>query len=310
MQQMSFLPALGGSGKAEETERKTDNTPQVPVAPQNGRHEANAAGKADTTALAVFLAELEAGLQTRYRLDLANNRIELLRGKAWQPICGLIRVSNIIRQGEVRFAKLEFINDEGELCSRIVPIQELLDKSGDIARDLLNLGLQIYGTSRDLQALLRSFTAPCIEEAPPRPGWGDEITPDFGLGPNGKRRVTVESTAEIDHHSLKLWQQDFACYLSGNPHALFIICVAFVGPLLKLVGHDPVGFHISGTSSDAKSITMQCAADILSTRIIDWNATDAALRMAALRLRTMASTIGTKKHKDFPEPVPVVTTKL
>ncbi len=284
MQQLNFLPDLGDSADTEETDRRKDSTPSVPAVPQNRPHEANVTDMTAATVRDVFIAELESGLLSRYRLDVDNGRIELLRGKAWHPICGLIRVSNIIRQGTERFAKLEFINDAGELCTRIVPILELLDRSGNIASDLLNLGLQIYGTSRDLQALLRSFETPCIEEAPPQPGWGDGITPDFGLGPNGQRRITAESTAEIDHDSLNLWQQDFARYLSGNPHALFVICVAFVGPLLKLAGHDPVGFHINGTSSDAKSITMQCAADLMSTKIIDWNATDAALRMASVQM--------------------------
>ena len=41
----------------------------------------------------------------------------------------------------------------------------------------------------------------------------------------------------------KLGSETFAGFLSGNPHALFIVCSGFVGPLLKLIDHGPVGFH-------------------------------------------------------------------
>jgi len=276
-QQLNFLTELDGSEETEDSDRINDDAPTTLSEPEDCTA-TTGNSTAGNPRFEGFLAALEVSVSPPYNVNSEQHRIEVYRAKTWRPICGLIRVTGNSYVGSDARVHLEFENDAHEICTFDAPRHSLTQPSGEMISGLLDRGFHIFGTPADVLSLIRSFPAPRIDGLREGPGWGTEIRTQFGLGQDGTRIVTDTSIADINHERLQNWQRDFAGFLSGNPHALFIVCSGFVGPLLKLIDHGPVGFHIVGPSSDSKSILAQCAADLFGAPLTDWAGTEAGLR--------------------------------
>jgi hypothetical protein len=62
--------------------------------------------------------------------------------------------------------------------------------------------------------------------------------------------------------SVTEWRDKIGWFAQGNSRLVFTISASFAGPLLELAGEPPGGFHLRGSSSIGKSITLSVGASV------------------------------------------------
>jgi len=124
-----------------------------------------------------------------------------------------------------------------------------------------------------------------------QPGWVGHnfCLPDRSFGDD------VLYSSSTKHHNFRQagtvadWKKNVAALCTRNSRLLFGASVGFAAPLLRLVGIEGGGFHISGVSSTGKSTTLQIASSIFGSAeegnreryLVNWDTTKGSLEMTA-----------------------------
>lgn len=120
--------------------------------------------------------------------------------------------------------------------------------------------------------------ARCVEAI----GWHGHayVTPKEVFGDTAGEKVILQTIAAVTEFESKGtfedWKRDIAALAEGNSRLALALSVAFVGPLLHLVGEESHGFHFSGGSSSGKTTALRVAASVMGAPLHTWRTTDNA----------------------------------
>lgn len=166
---------------------------------------------------------------------------------------------------------LEWRDDDGVRHQWAMP-QELLQGDGsDMRRELARQGLSI-APDKAARDLLASYLqvwpvearARCVE----RLGWHGVVyvTPAGSIGQDDEIVVFQNANALEPAFAVsgtaEEWRNSVAALAAGNSRLVFVLSVAFAGPLADVVGEDSGGFHLRGGSSSGKSTALKAAASV------------------------------------------------
>ncbi|OXL24650.1 DUF927 domain-containing protein [Psychrobacter sp. DAB_AL32B] len=122
-------------------------------------------------------------------------------------------------------------------------------------------------------------------------GWNDEqyVLHNSSLGVNNDEIIVYQSSTNISkapsqRGTLVQWRDEICRPIAEQSRLVFSLCCAFSGQLLEPLGFDGGGFHLLGSSSIGKSITMCLAASIWGNPrqiVRSWRQTDNALEGTA-----------------------------
>lgn len=123
-------------------------------------------------------------------------------------------------------------------------------------------------------------------------GWVDSDCTAFTLGDGrvlGGARVVSEhisdhvASAMHSRGTLQDWTATVAAPCKGNPLMVFVLSLAFSGPLLAVLGSEGGGFHLRGASSRGKSTLQKLAASVWGAPAFkqSWRSTDNAIESVA-----------------------------
>lgn len=188
-------------------------------------------------------------------------------------ICGVLKAVAIARnrQGGDFGLLLEFRDRLGQLKQWNMPFRLLAGRGDELQKALFDQGLDIYYPQRSRLAEY------LCQQHPDRtvwitssPGWFDNVyvLPDRTIGGNSSDAVLLQSEGNINiglyrqAGTLSAWQQLVAGLCPGNPFLLFLVSLAFCGPLLAKCHLDSLAIHIYGPSSQGKTSGMQVAASV------------------------------------------------
>lgn len=188
---------------------------------------------------------------------------------------------------------LEFTDPDGRHKTWAMPSALLSGEGAEWAARLRDMGLRIApGTS------LRNRLAQYLDTRDPhervtctsRVGWhgGVYVQPSGCIGEEGGQRYVYQSEGGVDDTfcqagTLDDWRRDVADRCAGNSRLVFVLCCAFGGPLMGLVGMQTGGFHLDGDSSLGKTTALLVAASVWGSSSFkqQWRVTSNALEATA-----------------------------
>ncbi len=220
-------------------------------------------------------------------------------GNELQPrwICSLLYVVAMTRStASSEWGRLlEWEDADGVSHQWAMPMELLQGDGGEVRRELARHGLAM-SISRSARDLLATYLqvwpvdkrARCVD----RPGWHGSVyvTPTEAIGTNDEKVVFQSPHALAPAWSVSgtgdEWRTEVAALAAGNSRVVFVVSMAFVGPLLALAGEESGGVHFVGKSSSGKSTTAKVAASVWGspeTYRRQWRGTDNGFEgMAAL----------------------------
>lgn len=191
---------------------------------------------------------------------------------------------------------VEFDDPDGAKKRLNIPQSAMAGEFGkEVLSPLVNMGLRLAGsrsgrnTRNDLQSYLQGYDSSDRARLVTRLGWHGEayLLPDQQIGASTEHLHFYEVGTPLPPISqagtLEQWQQQIGTLCVGNHRLAFVVCVAFAGPLLHLLGAESGGFHLYGDSSGGKTTHLQVAASIYGgPRLVrSWRSTDNALESIA-----------------------------
>lgn len=191
---------------------------------------------------------------------------------------------------------VEFEDPDGASKRLNIPSRAMAGDFGkEVLGPLVDMGLRLApvrtarNSRNDLQSYLQSYDSKDRARLVARLGWhGDAyLLPDRQIGQSGEHLHFYEAGAQLPPIShagtLEQWQRQIGALCVGNHRLAFVVCVAFAGPLLHLLGTESGGFHLYGDSSGGKTTHLQVAASVWGgPRLVrSWRSTDNALESIA-----------------------------
>lgn len=189
---------------------------------------------------------------------------------------------------------LQWRDDDSELHTWSMPLALLQGDAREYRKELASQGLSITTNSKQ-----RSYLDPYIQNYPihkralcvDRLGWHDEqyILPDGAIGSDGRQLIVYQSAHAINstiaqQGTLEQWRDELCKPLAEQSRFVFSIACAFAGQLLALLDDDGGGFHIVGSSTMGKSLSLKLAASVWGKPdryVKTWRSTDNALEGTA-----------------------------
>ncbi|WP_201530721.1 DUF927 domain-containing protein [Psychrobacter sp. LFX-11D] len=189
---------------------------------------------------------------------------------------------------------LQWHDADGVLHKWAMPAEMLQGDVRDYRRKLASFGLNITTNARQrsyLDTYIQDYPAYtrglCVDKL----GWHDDqyILPDRSFGGDGKELIVYQSTHAANNAlarkgSLDQWRDELCRPLADQSRLVFSISCAFAGQLLEPLGIDSGGFHIVGSSSMGKSVSLKAAASVWGhpdKYVKTWRQTDNALEGTA-----------------------------
>ncbi|AXL80818.1 TPA: DUF927 domain-containing protein [Pseudomonas aeruginosa] len=191
---------------------------------------------------------------------------------------------------------VEFDDPDGDPKRLNIPARAMAGDFGkEVLGPLVDMGLRLApvrtarNSRNDLQSYLQSYDSTDRARLVARLGWhGDAyLLPDRQIGQSGEHLHFYEAGAQLPTISqagtLEQWQRQIGALCVGNHRLAFVVCAAFAGPLLHLLGAESGGFHLYGDSSGGKTTHLQVAASVWGgPRLVrSWRSTDNALESIA-----------------------------
>lgn len=182
----------------------------------------------------------------------------------------------------------------GKLHQWAMPLALLQGDAREYRKELASQGLLITTNQKQrsyLDAYIQGYPtqkrALCVSKL----GWQGEryVLPDRTLGDNNDELIVYQSSHAINSTlaqkgSLEQWRDDICKPLADQSRFVFSIACAFAGQLLELLGYDGGGFHLLGSSSMGKSLSLKVAASVWGNPdnyVKTWRQTDNALESTA-----------------------------
>ena len=189
---------------------------------------------------------------------------------------------------------LQWRDDDSELHTWSMPLALLQGDAREYRKELASQGLNITTNPKQrsyLDTYIQNYPihkrALCVD----RLGWHDEqyILPDGAIGNDGKELIVYQSAHAINstiaqQGTLAQWRDELCKPLADQSRFVFSIACAFAGQLLELLGSDSGGFHLLGSSSMGKSLSLKVAASVWGkpdSYTKTWRSTDNALEGTA-----------------------------
>ncbi|MBI0427158.1 DUF927 domain-containing protein [Psychrobacter sp. NG27] len=189
---------------------------------------------------------------------------------------------------------LQWRDDDNELHKWAMPLSLLQGDAREYRKELASQGLNITTNPKQrsyLDAYLQDYPiykrARCVD----RLGWDGEqyILPNGAIGGDGKELIVYQSANSINstlaqQGTLAQWRDELCRPLAEQSRFVFSIACAFAGQLLALLESDGGGFHLLGSSSMGKSLSLKLAASVWGNPdkyVKTWRSTDNALEGTA-----------------------------
>lgn len=215
-----------------------------------------------------------------------------------RPVCSRLEILARTRdeKGHGWGLLVEFNDPDGASKRLNIPQRSMAGDFGkDVLGPLVDMGLRLAplrtarNSRNDLQSYLQGYDSAERARLVTRLGWhGDAyLLQDRQIGQSAEHLHFYEAGAQLPPISqagtLEQWQQQIGALCVGNNRLTFVVCVAFAGPLLHLLGHESGGFHLYGDSSGGKTTHLQVAASVWGgPRLVrSWRSTDNALESIA-----------------------------
>ena len=189
---------------------------------------------------------------------------------------------------------LQWRDDDSVLHTWSMPLALLQGDAREYRRELVSQGLSITtnGKQRNyLDTYIQDYPihkrALCVDKL----GWHGEqyILPDGAIGSDDKQLIVYQSAHAINSAitqkgRLAQWRDELCRPLAEQSRFTFSIACAFAGQLLALLESDGGGFHLLGSSSMGKSLSLKLAASVWGNPdkyVKTWRSTDNALEGTA-----------------------------
>lgn len=215
-----------------------------------------------------------------------------------RPVCSRLEILARTRdeKGHGWGLLVEFDDPDGANKRLNIPARAMAGDFGkEVLAPLVDMGLRLApvrtarNSRNDLQGYLQGYDGTERARLVTRLGWhGDAyLLPDRQIGASAEYLHFYEAGAQIppitQAGTLEQWQQQIGALCVGNNRLAFVVCVAFAGAVLHLLGHESGGFHLYGDSSGGKTTHLQVAASVWGgPRLVrSWRSTDNALESIA-----------------------------
>ena len=189
---------------------------------------------------------------------------------------------------------LQWRDDDSVLHTWSMPLSLLQGDAREYRRELASQGLNITTNPKQrsyLDTYIQDYPihkrALCVDKL----GWhdGQYILPDSAIGSDGKQLIVYQSANSINstlaqQGELAQWRDNLCKPLAEQSRFVFSIACAFAGQLLELLEYDGGGFHLLGSSSMGKSLSLKLAASVWGNPdryVKTWRSTDNALEGTA-----------------------------
>lgn len=189
---------------------------------------------------------------------------------------------------------LQWRDDDSELHTWSMPLALLQGDAREYRKELASQGLNITTNPKQrsyLDTYIQDYPihkrALCVDKL----GWHGEqyILPDGAIGSDGKQLIVYQSAHAINstiaqQGTLEQWRDELCKKLAEQSRFVFSIACAFAGQLLALLDDDGGGFHLLGSSSMGKSLSLKVAASVWGKPdryVKTWRSTDNALEGTA-----------------------------
>ncbi len=189
---------------------------------------------------------------------------------------------------------LQWRDDDNVLHKWAMPSSLLQGDAREYRKELASQGLNITTNPKQrnyLDTYIQDYPihkrALCVDKL----GWHGEqyILPDSAIGNDGKELIVYQSAHAINstiaqQGTLAQWRDELCKKLADQSRFVFSIACAFAGQLLELLDDDGGGFHILGSSSMGKSLSLKVAASVWGNPdnySKTWRSTDNALEGTA-----------------------------
>ena len=189
---------------------------------------------------------------------------------------------------------LQWRDDDGVLHTWSMPLALLQGDAREYRKELASQGLNITTNPKQrsyLDTYIQNYPihkrALCVDKL----GWHDKqyILPDRAIGSDGKQLIVYQSANSINstltqQGELAQWRDNLCKPLAEQSRFVFSIACAFAGQLLELLEYDGGGFHLLGSSSMGKSLSLKLAASVWGNPdryVKTWRSTDNALEGTA-----------------------------
>ncbi|GAA0797540.1 DUF927 domain-containing protein [Psychrobacter piscatorii] len=189
---------------------------------------------------------------------------------------------------------LQWRDDDSVLHTWSMPLSLLQGDAREYRKELASQGLNITTNPKQrnyLDTYIQNYPihkrALCVDKL----GWHDKqyILPDRAIGSDGKQLIVYQSANSINstliqQGTLDQWRDKLCKPLADQSRFVFSIACAFAGQLLELLEYDGGGFHLLGSSSMGKSLSLKLAASVWGNPdryVKTWRSTDNALEGTA-----------------------------
>lgn len=189
---------------------------------------------------------------------------------------------------------LQWRDDDSELHTWSMPLALLQGDAREYRKELASQGLSITTNGKQrsyLDTYIQDYPihkrALCVDKL----GWHGEqyILPDGAIGSDSKQLIVYQSAHAINstiaqQGTLEQWRDELCKPLAEQSRFVFSIACAFAGQLLELLDDDGGGFHIVGSSTMGKSLSLKVAASVWGNPdryVKTWRSTDNALEGTA-----------------------------
>lgn len=189
---------------------------------------------------------------------------------------------------------LQWRDDDNIKHQWSMPLSLLQGDAREYRRELASQGLNITTNSKQrsyLDTYIQNYPihkrALCVD----RLGWHEAqyILPDGAIGGDGKQLIVYQSAHAINstiaqQGTLEQWRDELCKKLADQSRFVFSIACAFAGQLLALLDDDGGGFHLLGSSSMGKSLSLKTASSVWGkpdSYTKTWRSTDNALEGTA-----------------------------
>lgn len=215
-----------------------------------------------------------------------------------RPVCSRLEILARTRdeKGHGWGLLVEFDDPDGASKRLNIPARAMAGDFGkEVLAPLVDMGLRLApvrtarNSRNDLQSYLQGYDGSERARLVTRLGWhGDAyLVPDRQIGASPEYLHFYEAGAQLppitQAGTLEQWQQQIGALCVGNHRLAFVVCVAFAGAVLHLLGQESGGFHLYGDSSGGKTTHLQVAASVWGgPRLVrSWRSTDNALESIA-----------------------------
>ncbi len=210
-------------------------------------------------------------------------------------LCGPLSVPALARDGDGGSwgPVIEFKDRDDHRRREVIPFRLFLGDGQDGIKQLADMGLEIASGQQSLNRL-KAFIVGAHPDKRARlvdqTGWHGRafMFPDGALGETDEVLLFRGNKRALGAYAtrgrLTDWQNHIGHAANGNSRLMFCLCVAFSGPLLKVLGAASAIFHWAGDSSIGKSGALTAAGSVWGppeTQVHSWRQTSNALEYTA-----------------------------